>query len=527
MSNQEVVYTLSLRDLLTGKIKDADGAASKFEGTLGQVQSKLGDVGRAVGIAFGAAAVVGFGVSVFNVTRQLDSLKIGLNQISGGQGQETFEYLTDFSNRLGVNLQSAASGYMKIGAAARETALEGEQTRNIFEAVAEASAVFGLGAYETEGALLAISQMISKGTVSAEELRGQLGERLPGAFQVAARAMGVTTQKLGEMMQKGELVATDFLPRFANQLRQEISGGVPEAMQSLNAEFARTQNEILLLQEKIGNDLRPIFLGLLEAFSDGIDMLRSLWEWIGKNKTILLTMGTAVVAGATAWGVYTVAMKAATIWTALETSLLIGLGTAVEWVNAMFLASPIGWIVVGIAAIAAAVVYCYQKFAEFRGVLFGVWEFIKEWVRIVGDAFSGLGRTLKGVFSLNPQEIQAGMLQTVDVVRGAAKRLAEAAKRGYEEGLADFAKDEAAKTANAPKTGPAPKAPKAPAPVGLADQTKGAKGTKAITITVNIGSLIKDFKISTTNITDATGKVREAVTQALLAAVNDSQIIAE
>ena len=40
----------------------------------------------------------------------------------------------------------------------------------------------GLSADQTSGVLLALQQMISKGTVQAEELRGQLGERLPGAL---------------------------------------------------------------------------------------------------------------------------------------------------------------------------------------------------------------------------------------------------------------------------------------------------------------------------------------------------------
>ena len=57
-----------------------------------------------------------------------------------------------------------------------------------------------LSAYESEGAFKALEQMLSKGKVSAEELRGQLGERIPGAFQIAARAMGMTTSELDKFM---------------------------------------------------------------------------------------------------------------------------------------------------------------------------------------------------------------------------------------------------------------------------------------------------------------------------------------
>ena len=56
--------------------------------------------------------------------------------------------------------------------------------------------------------------MISKGKVQAEELRGQLGERLPSAFQLAAKAMGMTTAQLDKFMADGKLTAEDLLPKL-------------------------------------------------------------------------------------------------------------------------------------------------------------------------------------------------------------------------------------------------------------------------------------------------------------------------
>ena len=84
----------------------------------------------------------------------------------------------------------------------------------------------GLSADDTRGALRALEQIVSKGTVSAEELRGQLGERLPGAFQIASRAMGVTTQELGEMLQRGEVLVEDLLPKLAKELRSSVAEGL-------------------------------------------------------------------------------------------------------------------------------------------------------------------------------------------------------------------------------------------------------------------------------------------------------------
>lgn len=112
---------------------------------------------------------------------------------------------------------------MSLSAATRGTALEGQATRDIYESVSKAMATLGRSSEDTEGALLAISQMVSKGTVSMEELRGQLGERLPGAFQLAAKAMGVTTQELDAMISSGGVAATEFLPKLAQALKDILA----------------------------------------------------------------------------------------------------------------------------------------------------------------------------------------------------------------------------------------------------------------------------------------------------------------
>ena len=93
----------------------------------------------------------------------------------------------------------------------------------------------GLSAEQSSGAFMALQQMLSKGTVQAEELRGQLGERIPGAFEYAAQAMGVTTRELGKMLEQGQVVAEDFVPKFADVLRNQFAKDVPAAAASARA----------------------------------------------------------------------------------------------------------------------------------------------------------------------------------------------------------------------------------------------------------------------------------------------------
>ncbi|MDE2640408.1 MAG: tape measure protein [Chloroflexota bacterium] len=188
------------------------------------------------------------------------------------QGAEEFEFVRQEADRLGLSFRAASEGFTSLAAAARGTALEGREAREIFTSIAEAATVLQLSSEQTRGALTAVEQIISKGKVSAEELRGQLGERLPGAFQIAARAMGVTTAELDEMLVAGELLADDFLPRFAAEVRRTFADSVPDAANTAQASFNRLGNAIEELQNSIARS------GLLDWLADVTTELTTIVE---------------------------------------------------------------------------------------------------------------------------------------------------------------------------------------------------------------------------------------------------------
>ena len=177
---------------------------------------------------------------------------------------DSLEYVRQISNTLGLEITGTADNFVSLSAAAKGTALEGQATRDIFEAVSKAMSLLGKSSADTQGALLAIQQMISKGTVSAEELRGQLGERLPGAFQLAARAMGVTTAELGKLLEGGNVVATDLLPKLAAELNKTF--GETTYVTTFNAELNRLINSLKELAVAGGN--AGVFGALTQGLAD-------------------------------------------------------------------------------------------------------------------------------------------------------------------------------------------------------------------------------------------------------------------
>ena len=239
------------------QVQEARDAARAAQQGISSVLSVAGSLGIATSIAAVATALKNIAVESVATATRMQSLTAAFTLISGGAGkaQNTLAFLRDESTRLGIDFVTSAESFKRFDAAARGTALEGEKARAIFTAVSQAMRVVGGTADQTKGALIALEQIISKGKVSSEELRGQLREHLPGAFQISARAMGVTTAQLGKMLETTDLLATDFLPRLGAQLQKEFGPGLEAAAQTAAATFAKLGNEIQYLGDQFGQGL--------------------------------------------------------------------------------------------------------------------------------------------------------------------------------------------------------------------------------------------------------------------------------
>lgn len=198
-----------------------------------------------IGVAGGAATL-----SLARMVAEVDSLKRGLEFATGSaeEGARTFAFLVQETDRLGVSTAVALDQFRGFAAAAKGTTLEGEGARNVFIAIAESAAVLGLSTERTQLVMLALQQMMSKGRVTAEELRRQLGESLPMAIPVMSRALGVGTRELNKMMEAGGLLSTKVLPKFADQLRMEIAPSVIGATTSMRAELQRLSNAWFMMK---------------------------------------------------------------------------------------------------------------------------------------------------------------------------------------------------------------------------------------------------------------------------------------
>jgi len=198
--------------------KSAKGAENAVAG----IDKKMSSLVSAVkGLVAGAAvigvvnAVKNLGESAVQTQIEMSNLENAIKFSGGEEGQKNLDFLKQTVEKYGLPLKESAEGFKTLSGAMMGTKLAGEPMRKIFESVSQNAVVMGLSAEDTKGVFLALGQMMSKGKVSAEELNGQLGERLPGALGIAAEAMSVTKSELLKMMEQGKLMSEDFLPKFA------------------------------------------------------------------------------------------------------------------------------------------------------------------------------------------------------------------------------------------------------------------------------------------------------------------------
>jgi len=236
-TRQEIHKNLTKKEVLEMRKLEAqankiDTALKKVDKSVGQSQRNVGNYSSAFGNltsvlrttigAFGIYSGLQVARELFNQIKEVDGLNKALLKVTETQAKFNLEqgFLIALADEAGVELTSLQGSYTKFLASAKTTNLTVAETQNIFRQTAKAGAVLGLTTDDINGSFRALEQILSKGKVQAEEIRGQLGERLPGAFQILAQSMGLTTQELSKQLELGNVISEEVLPKFAEELEK-------------------------------------------------------------------------------------------------------------------------------------------------------------------------------------------------------------------------------------------------------------------------------------------------------------------
>jgi tape measure domain-containing protein len=256
-NNSQVRYYITATDKTGAAWRSANGRVQRHRKLLGglrapiqraklavvQFNASLGAI-PAAGLAGIIASFGVLGKAVFATNMKMDAFMNSMIVSTGSVAlaEKEIKKIEKLTDTLGLNFLSTADAYKKFSIAAKEVGMASSTSDKIFRSVAKASAAMGLSAENTRLTLKALEQMISKGTVQSEELRGQMGEHLPGAFGMAAKAMNVTTRQLSKMLEQGEILAVDLLPKLADVLENKFASVAVRASTQARASFERMKN---------------------------------------------------------------------------------------------------------------------------------------------------------------------------------------------------------------------------------------------------------------------------------------------
>lgn len=287
------------------------GGVSRFGTGMG-VGAAAGSLGRGFIPGLGLA----FGVSQMNqLNQQLIGQGLAATAVFGNQeaGQEQLDWVRNLGNKIGFDYRSQANPYMKMAAAGKTAGMSTGDVQEIFTGMAEYGRVMGLNDEDMKGSMRAVEQMLNKGQVYAEELKMQLGEKFPAAIQLMAEAVaGGDTEKLFDMMEKGEVSSIEALPKFAKILSRQarVGGALTEAMKTSLAEqmrFNNTFNDLVMFMSEAG-------------FEEGqAGIFRTMADFFMEMKPLLAAFGEA-------WRYMSNVLR-------VPLGLLVDVGRAIEWLS--------------------------------------------------------------------------------------------------------------------------------------------------------------------------------------------------
>lgn len=288
-----------------GRLKTAGGVAATAlgAGVFGGPEGFAGSlIGGAIGGVPGSIVGATAGAFVGNIRKQAGAVaetvatfnkyQIALAGVSSSQ--EDFNTSIDaakkFSEQFVVPLDTTISQYTKLKASVVGAGLGTDETNKAFEALSASVLATGGSTEDLNSALRAASQVFSKGKVSAEELRQQIGERLPGAFTIFADSMGISTKQLDKLLEQGKVTLDDFVG-FTEELIRRYGATAEELAKAPELAGARLEVAITKAQLAFGGFFANVGAGFQDYATNLINFALQNEESIKENIAKFIVFG--------------------------------------------------------------------------------------------------------------------------------------------------------------------------------------------------------------------------------------------
>ena len=347
-----------------------------FGGPEGAIGGALGAFGGVEGAFAGAAIGAQIGMLRQSVgemaayAASIEKAKIALSGILPEQNDYNFalQVASQATKDLNVPQEQSIRGITRLSAAVTGAGGPVQDAATTFRNVTAAIKATGGSSEDVQGAITAMVQVFSKGKVSAEELSGQLGERLPGAVTLFAKANKMTLPELQKNLKAGT-VGLNELMNFIVELGNKFNT-TAEKISDSNAEAGAKLSVVIQdMQADVGAALIPIGAQFQFAFAD---FIQNITPFLVTN---LPKIGNLFLA--LAKNLDTLAVAAAAALGVLGVAKLVAIAKAVGGVTAavtvlkgalvaMGLANPFTALAVGAGILAGAIYNASKEQARFN-----------------------------------------------------------------------------------------------------------------------------------------------------------------
>lgn len=108
-------------------------------------------------------------------------------------------FVDTIQKQFGLNLETTRAGFTRLYASMAPANFDSGSIEKLFTGISAATAALQLTPDAAERVTYAFGQIASKGQVMSEEVKGQLGDVLPGALSIFAKAAGVSVQEFNKI----------------------------------------------------------------------------------------------------------------------------------------------------------------------------------------------------------------------------------------------------------------------------------------------------------------------------------------
>ena len=256
----------------------------EIKGAAGQAQSvfssAMGKVGKAIGVAFSAAAVVSFGKKCVEVASETQSAWVGLSSILNGQKKSFSEangFIQDYISDGLVPLNNAVTAYKNLAARGYNT----EQIEKTMTALKDAAA-FGRQASYSYGDAISTATEGLKNENSILVDNAGVTKNVAKMWEDYAKSIGTTTNALTQQ-QKIEAEVNGIMEETKWQ-----TGDAAKYATTFAGRVAKLSATFTSLKTEIGNVIIPILNLFIPAIQTALD---ALLKFLGLLKTVMASIG--------------------------------------------------------------------------------------------------------------------------------------------------------------------------------------------------------------------------------------------